>query len=227
MVNYIGDNMRFKITLKGNVDVFPSDFDDIFATIIYEKLLSVSEEMFDNFEFYNFSYFNIEDYYEDVDGSFYSRDSKINFTVSSVNEDFLRYFLSLLLVEELKFNDYEFVVVGIELLENPDFTTSQVYLVTSSPIYVNINDYKFYLNDYLVNLLKRNYFNCYGVTSNLHFDIYIENYEKHDVLIDDEYANLYQMNLVFEGDINLIQFAWDVGLGKFNYKGYGMLDIEK
>ena len=145
MVNYIGDNMRFKITLKGNVDVFPSDFDDIFATIIYEKLLSVSEEMFDNFEFYNFSYFNIEDYYEDVDGSFYSRDSKINFTVSSVNEDFLRCFLSLLLVEELKFNDYEFVVVGIELLENPDFTTSQVYLVTSSPIYVNINDYKFYL----------------------------------------------------------------------------------
>ena len=40
------------------------------------------------------------------------------------------------------------------------------------------------------------------------------------------YHRAYMMDLILEGDIELIEFAYDVGLGEKNSIGFGMVKLE-
>lgn len=218
--------MRFKVYLNAEDNYFPANFDDILASAIYGLLNSISKEYFDNFKFYNFSYFNLENSYSCDDGSYYARDGNVSFIVSSVNDDFLRLFISKLILEGVCCENNHLNVSGIKLLDTPDFTKNNVF-ITASPIQVNIFKCNNDLLKYLTDLLLSNYDKVYGKYSNPSLNIYVGDlFEKYNSLNEDS-CNYYYMQVILEGDIELIRFAWDIGLGESNFKGFGMLGLDK
>ena len=157
--------MRFKVCLNAENNYFPANFDDILASAIYELLNSISKEYFDNFKFYNFSYFTLENSYSCDDGSYYARDGNVSFIVSSVNDDFVRLFISKLILKGVYCGNNHLNVSGIKLLDTPDFTKNNVF-ITASPIQVNIFKCNNDLLKYLTDLLLSNYDKVYGKYSN-------------------------------------------------------------
>ena len=218
--------MRFKVCLNAENNYFPANFDDILASAIYELLNSISKEYFDNFKFYNFSYFTLENSYSCDDGSYYARDGNVSFIVSSVNDDFVRLFISKLILKGVYCGNNHLNVSGIKLLDTPDFTKNNVF-ITASPIQVNIFKCNNDLLKYLTDLLLSNYDKVYGKYSNPSLNIYVGDlFEKYNSLNEDS-CNYYYMQVILEGDIELIKFAWDTGLGESNFKGFGMLVLDK
>lgn len=218
--------MRFKVCLNAENNYFPANFDDILASAIYELLNSISKEYFDNFKFYNFSYFTLENSYSCDDGSYYARDGNVSFIVSSVNDDFVRLFISKLILKGVYCGNNHLNVSGIKLLDTPDFTKNNVF-ITASPIQVNIFKCNNDLLKYLTDLLLSNYDKVYGKYSNPLLNIYVGDlFEKYNSLNEDS-CNYYYMQVILEGDIELIRFAWDIGLGESNFKGFGMLGLDK
>ena len=209
----------------GENNYFPKNFDDVLATIVYERLDIISKKYFNNFRFYNFSYFTIDNFYYIDDGSYYSRDGKISFIVSSVDEEFIRFFISRLIVEGLIYEDNYLKVVDVSLIDIPDFTKETVFH-TISPIQVNLFKCKSDLMDYLKQMLLDNYCEYYSlIYPEESLKMYAGDFvEKHNSL-DEEYDNYYNMQIILEGEIELIRFAWDIGLGESNFKGFGMLGL--
>lgn len=218
--------MRYKIILQSKDNYFPNGFDDILASVVYNKLSKISNEFFNDFKYYNFSYFDFDDYYTLTDGSYYSRDCRLYFVVSSINDDFLRVFLSFLIIDGIEFDDDVLVVVAFEKINDPILNENQMLFVTTSPIQVDSSSSQYDLLQYLADLLISNYSTCYNLYSpDLFLDIYIEDCEKYNFSNQQGNYDFYYMNLVLVGSPELIKFAWDVGLGEFNYKGSGMLDV--
>ncbi len=219
--------MRFKICLHANTNYFPRNFDDILASAIYQQFDSISTKYFNDFRFYNFSYFTLEDSYSCDDGTFYVRDGNVSFIVSSVDEYFVRFVISKLILEGVSCENNHLNVVGITLINTPDFTKDNVF-ITTSPIQVDpYKCDKYDLMGYLRDLLLNNYEICYQSYSNPSLNIYIGDvFERYNSL--EESSNIYyNMQVILEGDVELIRFAWDVGLGESNFKGFGMLNLDK
>ena len=218
--------MKFKVFLHSENNYFPSNFDDILASAVYELLDSISKKYFNDFKLYNFSYFNLENSYSCDDGSYYAREGNVSFIVSSVDDCFVRFFISKLILKGVDCLNNHLNIVGIELIQTPDFTKNNVF-ITSSPIQVNIFKCNNDLLRYLKNLLLEKYDNFYGKYSNQSLNIYIGDlFEKYNSL-EENSCNYYYMQVILEGDIQLIRFAWDIGLGESNFKGFGMLGLDK
>ena len=115
----------------GENNYFPKNFDDVLATIVYERLDIISKKYFNNFRFYNFSYFTIDNFYYIDDGSYYSRDGKISFIVSSVDEEFIRFFISRLIVEGLIYEDNYLKVVDVSLIDDTSHIKRDLVVVPS------------------------------------------------------------------------------------------------
>lgn len=215
--------MRFKISLMGQSSYFPSDFDDVLASIMHEKLSFISENYFNNFRYYNFSYFKFDNFYSCDDGSYYSRDGKVSFTLSSVKCSFLRYFIAYLMFYGIKYAKNHLHVVEVILLHDPDFSKENTF-ITISPIQIKEDEN---LSDYLKRQLIGNYIDCYEKN---YYDSYLklsagQIFDKYSS--GNDLSNFYIMEVIMEGDEDLIKFAWNTGLGESTYKGFGMLDVKQ
>ena len=216
--------MRYKITLKSSNHYFSQNFSDYLSIMIYKEFSRISELYFNDFMFYTFSDFVIENYYLYEDESFYSRDGKVTFTVSSPHDYFIRYVLATWMIEGIDYEDYHFDVNDLHLLEYPNFTRENVFTVNS--ICVNSSNFEEDLAEYLETLLLKNYCKYYHLDSHdSDFKIFIVKISEESVSWNDEC--IYRAELSLEGDTNMIKFAWDSGLGESTFKGHGLLNLIK
>ena len=235
--------MRLKINIntKNNFKI-PFSYNHILSSIIYNKIadLDLAHELHTSksFKFFNFSQLNIPKR-KIVDDGIIAKNGKINFYLSSPDNLLIKNIVSGFVDDlEIKFKNDTWVVEKIEALKTPDFTENSEFK-TLSPINVrDVND-----ENKRVDLAPSDKF-FKGVENNLikKYCIFngIENTDKM-IKVYSEMANVkrkritipkgpnttyhraYMMDLIIEGDVGLIEFAYDVGLGEKNSMGFGMI----
>lgn len=222
---------RVKVHFKGLKDfVFKKDFDDHLSFLFHKKVCEIFKDTkFNNFEFFTFSNFTIENFINIGDG-FLTKDGIISFIISSIDETFLRSLISAFVIgESINFYGNEFFLINLSFLPKPDFHKGFASFVTISPIFLNNCLVTGNLGDILEDILINNYckyFNLMHCSYSCEFYSRKEHYDYFQTDIDDLFHDYYyDMDLVIKGDIELISFAYDVGLGNSNNKGFGMLKL--
>lgn len=240
--------MRLKINLKGKKNLkIPFSYNHILSSIIYNKIidLDLAHELHasNSFKFFNFSQLNIPNRKIENDGII-SRNGKINLFISSPNELLIKSLVSGFVDDlEIKFKNEKLTVEKIEALKTPDFSEKSEFK-TISPI--NIRDVN--SENKRIDLAPSDKF-FKGIESNLikkycrfhdlestgkKIKAYSEmaNVKRKRITIPKgpgtTYHRAYMMDIILEGDIDLIEFAYDVGLGEKNSMGFGMIEyVEK
>ena len=243
MLINIGVNMRLKLNLKAKKDFkVPFSYNHILSSIIYNKIIDLdlahNLHASNSFKFFNFSQLNIPKR-KIVDDGIISRNGKINFYLSSPNDLLIKNIVNGFVDNlEVKFKNETLLVEKIEALRTPDFKEKSEFK-TLSPI--NIRDLN--ENNKRVDLAPSDKF-FKGIENNLikkyctfhdlestdkKINVYSEmaNVKRKRITIpkgpNTTYHRAYMMDLILEGDIDLIEFAYDVGLGEKNSMGFGMI----
>lgn len=238
--------MRLKINLKAkNNFKVPFNYNHIVSSIIYNKIidLDLAHKLHtsNTFKFFNFSQLNIPKRKIVKDGII-SKNGVINFYLSSPNDLLIKNIVSGFVDNlEIKFQNEKLIVEKIEALQTPDFNEKSQF-VTLSPI--NIRDTqeldgktkridlspsdKFF-KGIEINLIKKYCkFNDLESTDKK-IKVYSEmaNVKRKRITIpkgpNTTYHRAYMMDLILDGDLDLINFAYDVGLGEKNSMGFGMI----
>lgn len=223
---------RIKIYFKGLENyMFDEDFDSKLSYRLFEKIRRIfHNSRFRNFHYYTFSKFIIENkliYYDDI----ISRDGVVSVIVSSVDDVFLRTLVCKFLEgESLELNDNTLRLVKLEVLDNPDFSEGKASLITLSPIFLNNRVITGDLGDVLKNILVDKYcryfnmntcdYDCEFYSKNEVYDYYMTYGESSFY-----YNYYYNVDIIMIAHPRLIHFAYDVGLGDNNHKGFGMMEL--
>ncbi|WP_298523162.1 CRISPR-associated endoribonuclease Cas6 [uncultured Methanobrevibacter sp.] len=235
--------MRLKINLQGKKNIkVPFNYNHIVSSIIYNKIvdLNLAEELHtsNSFKFFNFSQLNIQNRKITSDGII-SRNGKISFYLSSPNDFFIKNLVSGFVEDlEVRFQNEKLIVENIEALRTPDFKEKSEFK-TISPINIrDVNDENKRIDlapsDKFFEGIENNLIKKYCVFNNLKstnkkIKAYSEmaNVKRKRITIpkgpNTTYHRAYMMDIILEGDIDLIEFAYDVGLGEKNSMGFGMI----
>lgn len=238
--------MRLKINIKAkNNFKIPFNYYHILSSIIYNKIadLDLANELHDSssFKFFNFSQLNIPKRKIVKDGIL-AKNGKINFYLSSPNDTLIRSLVDGFVEDlEIKFKNETLIVEKIEALKTPEFREKSEFK-TLSPI--NIRDTKeidgkikridLAPSDKFFKGIENNLIKKYCIFNNIEStDKQIKvcsemaNVKRKRITIpkgpDTTYHRAYMMDLVIEGNVDLIGFAYDVGLGEKNSMGFGMI----
>ena len=242
--------MRLKITLKSKKNrlKIPFNYNHIVSAIVYNKIydLELAQKIHSSqsYKFFTFSNLHIYKFRLLKDGLL-SQNGVIDFIISSP-DDYLIKSLVEGFLEDLTVNfiGEELLVQKVELLAVPNFE-EKVKVKTLSPVIVRTkkevdgelktwdlppSKEQFYTN--LENNLLSKYkeFNKLEETDK---KITISSEMRHvkakRISIDkgeqETFHRAYLMDLVLEGDLDLIKFAYDSGLGEKNALGFGMVEI--
>ena len=223
---------RVKISFKGFENfLFKKDFDDHLSYLFYDKVNSLfAGTKFDNFKFFTFSDFTIENF-KNLGDNFLSKDGVISFIVSSVDDVFLRSLISAFIMgESIDFKVNKLIILSVSFLPTPDFSNGKGSFVTISPIFLSECVILGNLGEILSDILVNNYcqyfnlddcpYKCEFYSRKELYGSYVTS-EKNDLFYD----YYYNMDVVIKGSPELISFAYDVGLGIKNNHGFGMLDL--
>lgn len=238
--------MRLKINLKSkNNFKIPFSYNHIISSIIYNKIadLDLAHELHisNSFKFFNFSQLNIPKR-KIVEDGIISKNGKISFYLSSPNDLLIKNLVSGFVDDlEIKFKNENLIVEKIEALKTPDFSEKSEFK-TLSPI--NIRDTQeingklkrvdLAPSDKFFRGIENNLIKKYCIFNNIEntdkkIKVYSEmaNVKRKRITIpkgpNTTYHRAYMMDLILEGDIDLIEFAYDVGLGEKNSMGFGMI----
>lgn len=239
--------MRLKINLKSeNNFKVPFSYNHILSSIIYNKIadLDLAHDLHssNSFKFFNFSQLNISRR-EIVKDGIIARNGKISFYLSSPNDLLIKNLVSGFVDDlEIKFKKDKLIVEKIEALKTPDFKKISEFK-TLSPI--NIRDAKeingkvkrvdLAPSDKFFKGIETNLIKKYCIFNDIEstdkeIKVYSEmaNVKRKRITIpkgpNTTYHRAYMMDLILEGDIDLIEFAYDVGLGEKNSMGFGMIN---
>lgn len=243
--------MRLKINLKAkNNFKVHFDYNHILSSIIYNKIqdLDFAYELHtsNTFKFFNFSQLNIPKR-KIVEDGIIAKNGKINFYISSPNDILIKNLVNGFVDDlEIKFQNEKLIVEKIEALKTPDFSEKSEFK-TISPI--NVRDTQkidgemkridLAPSDKFFKAIETNLIKKYCIFNSLEstdkrIKAYSEmaNVKRKRIIIpkgpNTTYHRAYMMDLILEGDIDLIKFAYDVGLGEKNSMGFGMIKyIEK
>lgn len=238
--------MRLKIHLKAkNNFKVPFNYNHIVSSIIYNKIidLNLAHELHSSntFKFFNFSQLNIPKRKITKDGII-SKNGIINFYLSSPNDLLIKNIVNGFVDNlEVKFKNETLNVTKIEALKTPEFREKSEFK-TLSPIIIR-DMQKIDGKTKRVDLAPSdNFFN--GIKANLNkkyckfndieetdkkIKVYSEmaNVKRKRITIpkgpNTTYHRAYMMDLILEGNLDLIEFAYDVGLGEKNSMGFGMI----
>ena len=238
--------MRLKINLKtkNNFKV-PFNYNHILSSIIYNKIvdLDLAHELHNSnsFKFFNFSQINIKKR-KIVEDGIIARDGKINFYLSSPNDILIKNLVNGFVNElEIKFKNEKVFVEKIEALRNPDFkelsefkTISPIIIRDTKEIEGKIKRVDLAPSDKFFKGIGNNLIKKYCIFNNIEstdkqIKVYSEmaNVKRKRITIpkgpNTTYHRAYMMDLILEGDVELIEFAYDVGLGEKNSMGFGMI----
>ena len=241
--------MRFKITLKSEKPNFLLNFNynHTISSILYNKIidLDLSRELHEtnSFKFFTFSQINIPKIKVTKKGLI-SKDGLLNFFVSSPNDYLIKNMIQGYVDEPyVNFRNNILNVEKIELLENKNFTEKEEFK-TISPILVrtkrkidgelkswDLEPCDEFFNNLRYNLIKKYLeFNQIQKTEkNIKIYSKMRNVKSRRIKIksgkETTFHRAYLMDLVLEGDLKLIEFAYDVGLGNKGSMGFGMIEI--
>lgn len=243
--------MRLKINLKGKKNLkVPFSYNHILSSIIYNKIvdLDLAHDLHtsNSFKFFNFSQLNIPKR-KMVEDGILSKNGKLNFYLSSPNDLLIKNLVSGFVDDlEIKFKNEKLIIEKIEALKTPDFNDKSEFR-TISPI--NIRDMQeiegelkridLAPSDKFFQGIENNLIKKYCIFNDIEstdkqIKAYSEmaNVKRKRITIskghNTTYHRAYMMDLILEGDVDLIEFAYDVGLGEKNSMGFGMIKyIEK
>lgn len=238
--------MRLKINIKSkNNFKVPFNYNHIVSSIIYNKIddLDLAHKLHssNSFKFFNFSQLNIPNRKIAKDGII-SKNGKINFYLSSPDDLLIKNLVNGFVDDlEIKFKNETLIVEKIEALRTPDFkeisnfkTLSPINIRDSQEIDEKIKRVDLPPNDKFFRGIETNLIKKYCVYNDIEstgkkIKVYSEmaNVKRKRITIpkgpNTTYHRAYMMDLVLEGDTDLIEFAYDVGLGEKNSMGFGMI----
>lgn len=238
--------MRLKIHLKAKNNLkVPFNYNHIVSSIIYNKIIDLdfAQELHSSntFKFFNFSQLNIPKRKIAKDGII-AKNGVINFYLSSPNDLLIKNLVNGFVDDlEVKFKDEKLTVTKIEALRTPNFNEKSEFK-TLSPIIirdtqeingklkrVDLAPSDKFFKGIETNLVKKYCkFNELDSTDK-EIKVYSEmaNVKRKRIAILKDpnitYHRAYMMDLILEGDLDLINFAYDVGLGEKNSMGFGVI----
>ena len=238
--------MRLKINLKSeNNFKVPFNYNHILSSIIYNKIadLDLANKIHDSnsFKFFNFSQINIKKRKLVKDGII-ARDGRISFYLSSPDDLLVKNLVSGFVDDlEINFKNDKLIVEKIEALKTPDFreisefkTLSPINIRDSKEIDGKVKRIDLAPSDKFFKGIENNLIKKYCIFNNIeNTDKKISAYSemahvnRKRITIpkgpNTTYHRAYMMDLILEGDTDLIKFAYDVGVGEKNSMGFGML----
>lgn len=235
--------MRLNVKLKGkNNFKIPFNYNHILSSVIYNKIvdLDLAHELHssNSFKFFNFSQLNIPQRKIVKDGII-SKNGKINFYLSSPNDILIKNIVSGFVDDlEIKFKNEKLIVEKIEALRTPDFTEISEFKTISPIIIRDVNDKNKRIDlapsDKFFRGIENNLIKKYCIFNEIdrtdkEIKVYSEmaNVKRKRITIpkgpNTTYHRAYMMDIILEGDVDLIEFAYDVGLGEKNSMGFGMI----
>lgn len=240
--------MRCRVSVrKISPDPLHYDYQYGLASMLYSKLANSNIELANKihskkgFKFYTFSNLILEDKIPEKNGLNFK---KAHFFLSSPDPEFIRSFAEGLLLEPEFFlgnngNKSNFVIERIEVLPLIHFSDACTFR-TLSPIYLKTQrkqddrlvefdlypkDSKFHENLHK-NLVAR-YEEFYGSKIDKDFFevIKIPSFKPKRVQIENNYRRCSLMDLYLSANPELLQFAYDAGLGEKNAMGFGCVNV--
>lgn len=240
--------MRLKINLKAkNNFKIPFNYNHILSSIIYSKIvdLELANKLHSSrsYKFFNFSQINVTKR-KVIDDGIISKNGVINFYLSSPDDLLIKNLVSGFVDDlEIKFKNEKLQLQKIEALKTPDFETKNDFK-TMSPIIIRSKeeiDGKIKVRDLapsdkFFKGIENNLIKKYCQFNEIEFSdkkikVYSEmaNVKRKRITIpkgsQTTHHRAYMMDLIIEGDIDLIEFAYDVGIGEKNSMGFGMLKL--
>ena len=243
--------MRLKIYFESeNEESFlvPYNYNHIIASVIYESIREIDPESdlhaSTSFKFFTFSQLRFSKF-KTIKKGIISKDGKFSLQVSTPNNELLKKIMQGFLKEPvIKIYDFKVKIISISIVNDPSFTEKMEFK-TLSPIIANSrrnidgankewdlspSDPEFY--PFIEKNLVKKYNAYYGtdydvdlikISSNL------RNVNRKRIVFKSDKSKQhhigYLMDIILEGDPNLIKFAYDCGLSNKNSMGFGMLEI--
>lgn len=240
--------MRLEIILKGkNNFKVPFNYNHILSAIIYNKIadLNFANELHSSksFKFFTFSQIYIPKRRIVKDGII-AKDGVISFYISSPNDFLIKSLVDGFLEDlEISFQNQKLTIKKIEALKTPEFSSKSEFK-TLAPIIVRtkkeidgeLKIWDLAPSDKFFKSLENNLIKKYIKFNNLtktdkKINIYSDmNFVKRKRISINKgnattHHRAYMMDLILEGDLNLIEFAYDVGIGEKNSMGFGMVKL--
>ena len=240
--------MRLEIILKGkNNFKVPFNYNHILSAIIYNKIadLNFANELHSSksFKFFTFSQIYIPKRRIVKDGII-AKDGVISFYISSPNDFLIKSLVDGFLEDlEISFQNQKLTIQKIEALKTPEFSSKSEFK-TLAPIIVRtkkeidgeLKIWDLAPSDKFFKSLENNLIKKYIKFNNLtktdkKINIYSDmNFVKRKRISINKgnattHHRAYMMNLILEGDLDLIEFAYDVGIGEKNSMGFGMIKL--
>lgn len=241
--------MRVKIEFKAEKDQLkiPFNYNYILSSMIYKNIsdseLSYKLHSSESFKFFTFSQLNIHEYKRDGN-HLISQNGVIDLIISSPDEHLLKNILRGFL-ENLKvdFIGQKLLVKNIEVITQPEFSNNMEFK-TLSPIITRVKKeingeikiWDLTPGEKFFGQLEKNLIHKYLEfnqikETNKKITIYSEmkNVKQRRISIKKNgiktYHRGYFMDIILEGDPELIEFAYDCGLGEKNSMGFGCINI--
>jgi CRISPR-associated endoribonuclease Cas6 len=241
--------MRVKIELKAETGKLkiPFNYNYIISSMIYNNIsdstLAYELHSTESFKFFTFSQLNIHEYHREGN-DLISENGAIDFIISSPNEyllkNIIRGFLENLTVN---FIGQKLNVKNVEIIEKPEFT-NQMEFRTLSPIIARVKRevdgekkiWDLTPGEEFFKQLEKNLINKYLKFNNINetdkkIKIYSEmrKVKRRRICIKkngfNTYHRSYFMDINMIGDPELIEFAYECGLGEKNSMGFGCINI--
>ena len=241
--------MRLKLYLNSENGIInvPFNYNHIISSIIYDLIDDIKYannlHSKSSFKYFCFSQINISKS-KMVDGGFISRDGKISFIISSPDDTLITELVKgIMNKSELTFIGQLLTIIKCEIIKEPLFTNKMEFR-TLSPIIVTtkkeINGklrewdlapsdefYKGVENNLIKKYLKFHNLESTDKTINVYSNM--KSVKRKRISINKgqntTFHRAFMMDIVLEGDIDLIKFAYDCGLSSKNSQGFGLVDI--
>ena len=221
----------------------------ILSAIIYNKIadLNFANELHSSksFKFFTFSQIYIPKRRIVKDGII-AKDGVISFYISSPNDFLIKSLVDGFLEDlEISFQNQKLTIQKIEALKTPEFSSKSEFK-TLAPIIVRtkkeidgeLKIWDLAPSDKFFKSLENNLIKKYIKFNNLtktdkKINIYSDmNFVKRKRISINKgnattYHRAYMMDLILEGDLDLIEFAYDVGISEKNSMGFGMVKLLK
>ena len=230
--------MRLKITLKGKNNLkIPFNYNHILSSIIYKGIddmdLAYKLHSSNSFKFFTFSQLNIKNR-KIVKDYIIACDGVISFYLSSPSDLLIKNFTYGFIDKEVRFLNEKLKVIKIEILRMPDFkevsnlkTVSPIIIRSKRNVDGKIKVWDLAPSDKFFRGIENNLIKKYCVFNKIEntdkkIKAYSEmaNVKRKRISINKgpqtTYHRAYMMDLILEGDIDLIKFAYDCGLGEKN-----------
>ena len=219
----------------------------ILSAIIYNKIadLNFANELHSSKSFKFFTFFQI--YIPKrriVKDGIIAKDGVISFYISSPNDFLIKSLVDGFLEDlEISFQNQKLTIQKIEALKTPEFSSKNEFK-TLAPIIVRtkkeidgeLKIWDLAPSDKFFKSLENNLIKKYIKFNNLtktdkKINIYSDmNFVKRKRISINKgnattHHRAYMMDLILEGDLDLIEFAYDVGIGETNSMGFGMVKL--